>query len=134
MKGKAWFIMLVDDDQNDNYIHEREIKKANPEIIVITKYSGIEALEYLKSVEKKTAIKPDMMFLDINMPRMNGWEFLEQYSRLDEETQISAIIIMLSAFPHPDDLENAKNNSIVSAYITKPLTKEILKGIIEKHF
>ena len=68
--------MLVDDNQNDNFFHEREIKKNNVETIVITKNTGIEALQYLKEKKVDEDLQPDLIFLDINMPGMNGWEFL----------------------------------------------------------
>lgn len=126
-------IMLVDDNPDDNFFHEREIKKNNSSNIVITKNTGIEALEYLKSDKGKGA-NPDLIFLDINMPGMNGWEFLEQYSQLDKQLQSKALIIMLTTSDNSDDLAKVKQWSFVSDYITKPLTREIMQNIINKHF
>src|SRR5688572_14604805 len=74
-------IMLIDDNPDDNFIHERAIKKINSESVVITKLSGADALSYLKSRETPCS---DLIFLDINMPEMNGWEFLERYRKLDK--------------------------------------------------
>jgi CheY-like chemotaxis protein len=126
--------MLVDDDQNDNYFHTREIKKTNLNIVVVTKNSGIEALEYLKSKKEITNIQPDLIFLDINMPRMNGWEFLQEYSQLDKELQRGKIIIMLTSSKNPDEVAKAMSISSVSDYISKPLTKETLEDIIKNYF
>lgn len=64
--------MLIDDDKNDNFFHEREIKKDNLETNVIVMETGINALKYLKSMIKKKNIKPIIIFLDINMLGMNG--------------------------------------------------------------
>jgi CheY-like chemotaxis protein len=127
-------ILLVDDNHDDNFIHEREIKKINLKNIVKTKNSGIEALDYLKSKEDNEGPHPDLIFLDINMPGMNGWEFLEEYSKLDKELQSKALIIMLTTSQNPDDEARAKTWPFVSDYITKPLTKQVMEGIIDKYF
>jgi len=126
--------MLVDDDHNDNFFHEREIKKTNPSIIVIEKNTGLEALEYLKSKKVDKDMLPDLIFLDINMPGMNGWDFLQEYEQLDKELQSRVIIIMMTTSDNDDDIARAKTWSFVSDYITKPLTEEIMKGIIKKYF
>jgi CheY-like chemotaxis protein len=124
-------IMLVDDSPDDNFFHEREIKKADLTNVVITKNSGEEALEYLKSRKDPHS---DLIFLDINMPGMNGWEFLESYNLLDKDLQGRAIIIMLTTSDNFEDIAKAKTWNIVSDYITKPLTKEIMKNITDKYF
>jgi CheY-like chemotaxis protein len=134
MKNKLSCIMLVDDDQNDNFFHEREIKKTNSATIVIEKNTGLAALEYLKSKNENKDMLPDLIFLDINMPGMNGWDFLREYEQLDKELQSRAIIIMLTSSDNDNDIERAKAWSFVSDYITKPLTEEIMKGIIKKYF
>ena len=123
--------MLVDDNDDDNFFHEREIKKTHLDTIVVTKDSGIKALEYLKT---KTEPHSDLIFLDINMPGMNGWEFLKEYNQLDKALQSRAIIIMLTTSDNPDDVAKANTNNFVSDYITKPLTKEIMEDINKKYF
>jgi CheY-like chemotaxis protein len=123
--------MLVDDSSDDNFFHEREIKKADLKTTVITKFSGKKALEYLKSKEDP---RSDLIFLDINMPGMNGWEFLEEYSQLDKELQGHAIIIMLTTSDNFEDLAKAKAWNFVSDYITKPLTKEMMNDVAVKYF
>jgi CheY-like chemotaxis protein len=125
--------MLVDDNPHDNFFHEREIRKTNPESIVIVKNSGREALDYLCSKEKETVVKPDLIFLDINMPGMNGWEFLKEYSLLDEDTKNGAIIIMLTTSSNADDRAKAKTYDLVFDYITKPLTKGIMEDITSRY-
>jgi CheY-like chemotaxis protein len=126
--------MLVDDDHNDNFFHEREIKKTNAATIVIEKNTGLEALEYLKSKKVDKAMLPNLIFLDINMPGMNGWDFLQEYERLDKELQSRVVIIMLTSSDNDDDVSRAKAWRSVSDYITKPLTKEIMTDIIKKYF
>jgi len=127
-------IMLVDDNHNDNFFHEREIKKNNSTATVIVRNTGLEALEYLKSIKDDKNMQPDLIFLDINMPGMNGWEFLQEYNHLDKELQSHVIIIMLTTSDNPDDETKSKAWNFISEYITKPLTKEIMEDIINKHF
>ena len=126
--------MLVDDNQNDNFFHEREIKKNNPANVVISKTSGIKALEYLRSKKENKDPHPDLIFLDINMPDMNGWEFLQEYNNLDKKLQSQAVIIMLTTSQNADDKTKAMKWSFVSDYITKPLTKDLMKDICTKYF
>lgn len=133
MKNKLTSILLIDDDQNDNFFHEREIKKTNSETIVIKKNTGLEALEYLISKKEDKEMLPDLIFLDINMPGMNGWDFLREYEQLDKELQSRAIIIMLTSSYNDDDIARSKAWSFVSDYITKPLTAEIMADIIKKY-
>ncbi len=123
--------MLIDDNQDDNFYHEREIKKVDQENVVVTKHSGMEALEYLAS---KKEPRSDLIFLDINMPGMNGWEFLEEYNNLDSELQSRAIIVMVTTSSNPDDIKKSKTFNFITDYIIKPLTREKVKEIRAKYF
>ncbi len=134
MKKELKIIMLVDDDQNDNFFHEREIKKINPAITVIEKRTGLDGLEYLKLNKENKEVVPDLIFLDINMPILDGWDFLEKYNQFDKELQDLVVIIMLSTSGYPEDIARAMSYSCVSDYIIKPLTKEKLESINRKYF
>ncbi len=127
-------IMLVDDNPDDNFFHEREIKKSNSEIVVIKKNTAMAALVYLKE-NKDVAFKlPDLILLDINMPGMNGWEFLKEYNLLAKELQSKVVIIMLTTSENSDDIRNAKSENYVSDFITKPMTKDVMNKITKKYF
>jgi len=123
--------MLIDDNRDDNFIHERAIRKISTKSTVITKESGVDALTHLKSLK---SLHADLIFLDINMPEMNGWEFLAEYSKLDKELQCKSIIIMLTTSDNEDDVAKAKTMNNVKDFITKPLTKEKMSAICEKYF
>ncbi len=126
--------MLVDDNLDDNFFHEREIKKSGFATIIILKNSGTEALAYLRSMKANKDPYPDLIFLDINMPGMNGWEFLKEYRQLDKELQVPEVLIMLTTSDNPDDEARSKKWGIVSDYLTKPLTKEVMEAICAKYF
>ena len=77
---------------------------------------------------------PDLIFLDINMPAMNGWDFLDQYEKIEGLKDREIVLIMLSSSMYVDDINRAKTYPSVSDYITKPLTAAHLQQIVEKFF
>ncbi len=127
-------IMLVDDNPDDNFFHIREIKKVIPDVTIITRHSALDALQYLKSVKSNGEELPILIFLDINMPVMNGWDFLEEFQNLDDDVRNIITIIMLSTFDNLNDVEKAKTFGSISDLIAKPLTGEKMKEIILKYF
>ena len=126
--------MLVDDDFDDNFFHERVIRNNNAADHVVVKQTGKDALEYLQSKKDDINTHPSLIFLDINMPGMNGWEFLEEYKKLDKKFQSTAIVIMLTTSANPDDNRKAILFNGVTDFKRKPLTKEILEEVIYKYF
>ena len=134
MKNRIKCIMLIDDNVDDNFYHERVIKKSDAADIVIVKLTAMDALEYLRSKKDNYDTHPNLIFLDINMPGMNGWEFLQEYNKLDQQFQSQAIVIMLTTSDNPDDKIKAKTFNAVSDFKTKPLSKEMLEEIIDKYF
>lgn len=134
MLRKVNCIMLIDDNESDNLYHQHVIKKNNSAETVIIRESGEEALEYLKSAKEQGNPNPDIIFLDINMPGMNGWQFLEEYNRLEKSAQGKVIVIMLTAFDRPEEKNKAREQGASIKYKTKPLTAEILNEVYDKHF
>lgn len=134
MKRPLKCIMLVDDNKDDNFFHERVIRNNHYADCVIAKQSAKEALAYIKSGNKETASQIDLIFLDINMPGMNGWEFLEEYNKLDKELQSGVIVVMLTTSENPEDKTKAKDWGFTSSFKTKPLTKKMMDDIIDKFF
>ncbi|WP_082280746.1 response regulator [Leptospira kirschneri] len=127
-------ILLIDDNQDDNFFHERVIYKGNYAEKVIKKQSGQEALLFLKNKPNNIEPFPDLIFLDINMPGMNGWEFLEEYKKLDQKLQTSTLIIMLTTSDNPDDKNKFSQFGPTSDFKTKPLTNAMLDEILERYF
>ena len=131
MKRKLDCVLLVDDDHEDNFFHKLVIEKMNMANVIKIARNGLEALEYLKD-EKQ--IIPELIFLDINMPKMNGWEFLEQYKHLNPNQKARITIVMLTTSANPDDLKKAQEMEDVTGYQTKPLSKEMLTDILNSYF
>ena len=134
MKKKLDCIMLVDDSSDDNFFHERVINKSDLSEKIILKNSAAQALEYLRSTKNGGNIRPDLILLDINMPGMTGWDFLEEYRNLDPEQKSDAIITMLSTSENLEDYRRALAHDAVSDFKTKPLTKEMLEYFVKKYF
>lgn len=126
--------MLVDDNPDDNFFHHRVIEKATCTNFIIEKLYGNEALEHIKRRELHPELHPDLIFLDINMPGMNGWEFLEEYKKLPHELQSCTIVTMLTTSVNPEDEEIAKQLGSVSHFESKPLSTEILRRVLKKYF
>ena len=131
MRKKLSSILLVDDDDDDNYYHQIIINKMNMVDQIDIAMNGIEGIAYLKN---EVHNPPDLIFLDLNMPKMNGWEFLDQYKNLDIAQRAKVLIIILSTSANPDDIKRAKEIQEVTGFNTKPLTKEYLTEILEQHF
>jgi CheY-like chemotaxis protein len=122
-------IMLIDDSEADNFIHQRIINKCNITDEVVVMYRATDALHYLK-----TQSRPDLIFLDINMPGMDGWEFLEEYEKLTPAQKANFIICMLTTSRSAIDREKAERYGIVEHFLSKPLTKDKLMTIVQAHF
>lgn len=121
-------IMLIDDNKIDNFFHERVIRKNNAAKEVIAMESGQAAIDHIKA--GNTLLQPELIFLDINMPGMDGWEFIEHYKLLDNSLQKAMIVVMLTTSDNPDDIARARTQGILSDFKTKPLTKEMLADVI----
>lgn len=127
-------ILLVDDSKGINTLNRRILQEMNVAKTISTALNGKLALDYLTTKDQNNKFpKPDIILLDINMPVMDGYQFLETYKKLDKELNLGNIIVMLTTSVDDVDIERSKSCSYVKGYQFKPLTKakvnEILKLI-----
>lgn len=131
-------ILLVDDDIPTNFIHRRIVQNTKIEVDIKAITSAREALDYItlsgKYANDGAAIRPGIIFLDINMPGMNGWDFMEEYRKIELEQKGKTIVIMLSTSLNPDDELLAAADHEIVTYLHKPLNEEAFVKIAGKYF
>jgi CheY-like chemotaxis protein len=131
MAKKNKLVMLVDDNDTDNFISQKIIELNGFAERVIAKNSGKSALEYLEAHENNTEELPEVIFLDINMPIVDGFVFLFEFERFNEALKKKCKIAILSSSDNKRDIERIVDNDYVVKYITKPLTQDALSEISE---
>lgn len=134
MKKKLNSILLIDDDQDCNFFHQRLINKMEYAEKVYIVSNGKEAIDFLKSEINGEHPHPDIIFLDINMPIMNGWEFIEEYQKLSESQKAKVMLIMLTTSLNIDDVEKAKKYKDIKGYKNKYLDIDTMNEIIAQYF
>jgi len=139
MKQKLNCVLIIDDDEPTNFFNQIIVEESGCTDRIMVAQSGQQALDYLtKSVEQEdqegSTPCPALIFLDINMPAMNGWEFMDKYKELDKKHHGKIIMVMLTTSLFPEDLVKAKEMPEISGYEHKPLTSEKLDRILKKHF
>lgn len=127
-------ILLVDDDEITNYINSDIIRSLDITENISIVYNGKEALEYLIKAHENPApegyIIPELIFLDINMPVMNGFQFIENYYYMLGKQKLTTVVTMLTTSLIKEEVTQALNMvNVVKGYIEKPLTKEVVMEI-----
>lgn len=121
--------MLVDDNDTDNFISKRIIEITNFSDEVIVKNSGKSALDYLEQYKETPENLPEIIFLDINMPIVDGFVFLYEYEKFSNQIKDRCRVIILSSSDNKRDIDKIVNNDYVIKFVTKPLTEKTLEEI-----
>jgi CheY-like chemotaxis protein len=129
MENPINLVMLVDDNDTDNFISRRIIEITKFAKNVEVKNSGKSALEYLEREQDNPSKLPDIIFLDINMPIVDGFVFLFEFEMFPDELKNKCKVVILSSSDNKRDIEKIVDNEHVIKFITKPLTDQALSEI-----
>jgi CheY-like chemotaxis protein len=124
-------VLLIDDDQVYLFAATKTIEATGLAGIVEVCTNGLDALEYLKKIIDASAKLPDVIFIDINMPVMDGWEFLEEYKTLANDIDSPIKIYILSSSVDKNDIMRSKEYNSVIDYVVKPVYKEKFSEILQ---
>ena len=132
-------ILLIDDDETNNFLNQRLFARLGLSSKVKVLPNGNQAFNYLYNISRNNYdlqspdyFRPDLILLDVNMPVMDGFEFMDLYEKLDNDFRNRIVLALLSTSSHPLDIEKSKKYRI--EYLTKPLTAEKMTSLISRHF
>ncbi|NCD68697.1 response regulator [Mucilaginibacter agri] len=117
--------LLIDDNYIDNFVTRRILESSNFVEAIAVRQSATEAIDALRD----GSVKPDVIFLDLRMPLMNGFEFLNEFDKIDFDGKEAIKIFMLSSSLDPTDVKRSTENKYVVQFIHKPLTHKILEEL-----
>lgn len=124
MTGSYHTCLLVDDNYIDNFITRRLLESSNFAKNIVVTESPSEAISMLED----GSVKPSVIFLDIRMPQMNGFEFLDAYDKLNIDKTDIKVFLLSSSFD-PTDIRRSSDNKYITQFIHKPLTHKILEEL-----
>jgi response regulator of citrate/malate metabolism len=121
-------ILLIDDNDIDNFINKRVVAIEKVAEIITIKNSPIDALHYLRTKEEKF---PELIFLDIKMPVMDGFGFLEEFSKFAIDKIENCAIVMLSSSYNSVDIKASERHTYVIKFLIKPLNNTKLREVMK---
>jgi two-component SAPR family response regulator len=117
--------LLIDDNYIDNFVTRKILENSKFAETIIVYQSPTDAIKALND----GGIKPDVIFLDVRMPQMTGFEFLQEFEAIPMDNKEKVKIFMLSSSLDPTDMSNSLNNKYVTQFLHKPLTQEALEEL-----
>ena len=123
-------VLLVDDEPSTHFLHKRVIGKAAPRAMTISVMNGRAAIEYMRRARMSKEVCPTHIWLDLQMPQLDGWSFLEEYVSLSEESACKPSVTIVTSSPNPNDKMRALGNPMVTAYVEKFVTTDECKNLL----
>ncbi|SHJ53700.1 CheY chemotaxis protein or a CheY-like REC (receiver) domain [Hymenobacter daecheongensis DSM 21074] len=128
-------ILLIDDDQTNNFLNQNLLNRLGVAERLLVALDGQEALAQLREhCAPPTPTCPTLILLDVNMPGMNGVQFLEAYQHLPLARQRTIVILMLTTSLHPRDVERVEQLNLVNGFVSKPLTAQKVAELLHTYF
>jgi CheY-like chemotaxis protein len=121
---------IIDDDQVYQLVMKRTIERTGLISSVLQFYDGQEAIDFFKEKQETTGELPELILLDINMPFMNGWQFLDEFVKIDFKKGYKFTIFIVSSSSTAEDVNKAKKYGAVSGYYVKPVTKAKFEELV----
>ncbi|RVU02455.1 response regulator [Mucilaginibacter limnophilus] len=126
-------LMVLDDDPIQHLIFRRMLNRYKLAHETFYSYSGYDVLSFLSAHKKDTSELPEVIFMDINMPGLNGWAFLDRFKDLYPQLNKLIEIHIVSSSINPSEIKRTDMYDFVKSYIVKPITSERLEQILEPH-
>jgi two-component system, chemotaxis family, chemotaxis protein CheY len=126
-------IALVDDDSIFQLTASRMLKATHQNTNILQFSNGDEALRFLQSNVDSSKNLPDIILLDVNMPYVDGWMFLDDYAKMKNQLQKNITVYMVSSSIDPSDINRAKANESITDYLIKPISREQFTALLKNY-
>lgn len=127
-------ILLIDDEDINLFILQNLLRLSRIKAEITFFNTSKKGIDYLQGLSEKGEKFPDLILLDIEMPVMNGWDFLEMYKQFDKNVTYDTKVIIFTTSIVEQDMAKAKSYEEVEDFVNKPMTIEMLKNIEQEHF
>ncbi len=129
MSQQVDFVLLIDDDESTNFFHKLMVEESAVTKNILVAQTGNEGIRLLKEALTNPDVNRGLVFIDINMPGMDGWMVVEEIEKLGPDLLSKISIQMVSASENPKDFERIKNTPSIKGHLPKPLSVDAIRKL-----